>query len=90
MNRQAHRTGQFVNRLRNLDRGMFGLAVQDIALTYGAPDSENQDDVQLTVVPPLKKLGEQPPITDNDLADQTNWFFSPNQRYHFMKGVRNE
>ena len=90
MNRQAYRTGQFVGKLRRIDEGMFGLEVQDIALTYGVPDRANQDDVNLTVIPPLKKQGEQSLVTDEALAQQTAWFFSQAQLYHFLKGLRNE
>jgi len=90
VNREAFRTGQFIQKLRSLDKGLFGLTVQDVAITYGVPDLVNQDDVILTVIPPLKKAGVTPAVTDDMLARQTDWFFNKDQLENFMNGVRGE
>ncbi len=90
VNRQAYRTGQFIKRLRSLDKGVFGLTVQDIAVTYGTPDRRNLDDVNLTVVPPLKRMGSVPAVTDEMLAMQTAWFFKKSHLENFLQGLRSE
>ncbi len=90
MNRQAFRTGQFINRLRKLDSGLFGLAVQDIALTIGIPERANQDDINFTAVPPLKKPGIAQPVTDEMLAGQTVWFLKEKYQEHFFNGLKGD
>lgn len=89
MQKLCNRTGFFLRAVRRLDAGLFGLTIENLAVSY--KEDEEVDDTFLTVVPPLREPGTVPPVTNNHLMlDASRFIAKPDSRAAFWKGLNGE
>ncbi|MBI3624340.1 hypothetical protein HY218_01775 [Candidatus Saccharibacteria bacterium] len=89
MEHLALRAGTFMHNLAELDPGLFGITIENVAITHDGKDS-SRDDVVLTVVPPLMPMHAASTVTPEQIVGKAAPYLQGDQIGYFEDGLRGQ